>query len=109
MGLTVDNSVHYLSAYRRVRRTGASVHEAIARTQTQVGRSLVFANVALIAGLSVLTMSQFIPLVYFGILVSVAMLGGLAGNLFLLPLMLGRVDNDRPAQTTTDQAPSATN
>lgn len=95
MGLTVDNSVHYLSAYRRVRRTGVSVQESIARTQTQVGRSLVFANVALIAGLSVLTMSQFIPLVYFGILVSVAMLGGLAGNLFLLPLMLARVDSDR--------------
>lgn len=93
MGLTVDNSVHYLSAYRRERQAGASTHEAIERTQTQVGRSLVFANVALIAGLSVLTMSQFIPLVYFGILVSVAMLGGLAGNLFLLPLMLGRVEN----------------
>jgi predicted RND superfamily exporter protein len=98
MGLTVDNSVHYLSAYRRVRRTGASVNEAIERTQTQVGRSLVFANVALIAGLSVLTMSQFIPLVYFGVLVSVAMLGGLAGNLFLLPLMLGRVDTDSSIQ-----------
>jgi predicted RND superfamily exporter protein len=40
-------------------------------------------------------MSQFIPLVYFGILVSVAMLGGLAGNLFLLPLMLGCVENRR--------------
>jgi uncharacterized protein len=98
MGLTVDNSVHYLSAYRRVRRTGASVNDAIERTQTQVGRSLVFANVALIAGLSVLTMSQFIPLVYFGVLVSVAMLGGLAGNLFLLPLMLGRLDTDNSIQ-----------
>ena len=41
-------------------------------------------------------MSQFIPLVYFGILVSVAMLGGLAGNLFLLPLLLGRMDTDTP-------------
>jgi predicted RND superfamily exporter protein len=109
MGLTVDNSVHYLSAYRRVRRCGASVHEAIDGTQTQVGRSLVFANVALVAGLSVLTMSQFIPLVYFGILVSVAMLGGLAGNLFLLPLMLGRLDNDKPSQPTTAPIPTATN
>lgn len=109
MGLTVDNSVHYLSAYHRVRRSGASVHEAIARTQTQVGRSLVFANVALVAGLSVLTMSQFIPLVYFGILVSVAMLGGLAGNLFLLPLMLGRVDNDKPSQPTIEQTQVAIN
>lgn len=96
MGLTVDNSVHYLSAYRRFRSAGSTVHESIENTQTQVGRSLVFANIALIAGLSVLTMSQFIPLIYFGILVSVAMLGGLAGNLFLLPLMLSRIDSDVP-------------
>jgi uncharacterized protein len=106
MGLTVDNSVHYLSAYRKERRAGASSQEAIERTQTQVGRSLVFANVALIAGLSVLTMSQFIPLVYFGILVSVAMLGGLAGNLFLLPLILGSVDTDHPKQPATTTMPA---
>ncbi|NQV24797.1 MAG: MMPL family transporter [Rhodopirellula sp.] len=108
MGLTVDNSVHYLSAYRRIRRAGVSVHEAIEKTQTQVGRSLVFANIALVAGLSVLTMSHFIPLVYFGILVSVAMLGGLAGNLFLLPLMLGRVDKDTPARPVADSMSNAT-
>lgn len=94
MGLTVDNSVHYLTAYRRARRQGLSVSRSIERTQTQVGRALVFANVALVSGFSVLTLSHFIPLVYFGILVSVAMLGGLAGNLFLLPLMLSKVDRD---------------
>jgi predicted RND superfamily exporter protein len=94
MGLTVDNSVHYLSAYRRARRQGLSVARSIERTQTQVGRALVFANVALVSGFSVLTLSNFIPLVYFGILVSVAMLGGLAGNLFLLPLMLSKIDSD---------------
>jgi len=92
MGLTVDNSVHYLSAYRRARRQGLGVAGAIERTQTQVGRALVFANAALVCGFSVLTLSHFIPLIYFGVLVSVAMLGGLAGNLFLLPLMLSRID-----------------
>ena len=44
------------------------------------------------AGFSVLTLSHFIPLVYFGVLVSVAMLGGLLGNLILLPLLLRIVD-----------------
>ena len=105
MGLTVDNSVHYLFAYQRARQAGTSVQEAIENTQTQVGRSLVFANIALVAGLSVLTMSQFIPLVYFGILVSVAMLGGLAGNLFLLPLMLGRLDTSTSAVLVTSSTP----
>jgi predicted RND superfamily exporter protein len=32
--------------------------------------------------------SEFIPTVHFGLLVSVAMLGGLAGNLIALPILL---------------------
>ena len=110
MGLTVDCSIHYLTAYRRARRSGASVPDALEITQTQVGRALVFANVALVAGFSVLTLSHFIPLVYFGILVSAAMLGGLAGNLFLLPLLLSlldRRDTVSVAVTETHIPPSA--
>ena len=83
-----------------------SVARSIERTQTQVGRALVFANVALVSGFSVLTLSHFIPLVYFGILVSVAMLGGLAGNLFLLPLMLSKVDRDEvEAEVAAESTP----
>lgn len=88
MGLTVDSSIHYFSGYFRARRQGATLDEALEQTHNEVGRALVFANLALIAGFSVLTLSHFIPLVYFGILVSVAMIGGLAGNLILLPLLL---------------------
>lgn len=102
MGLTVDSSVHYLAQYQRLRRQGEPVAGALEKTQTSVGRALVFANVALVAGFSVLTLSHFIPLVYFGILVSVAMLGGLAGNLFLLPLLLSFVDREH---LTSDAEP----
>ena len=100
MGLTVDSSVHYLAQYQRLRRQGESVAAALEKTQTSVGRALVFANVALVAGFSVLTLSHFIPLVYFGILVSVAMLGGLTGNLFLLPLLLTYVDRESMPRDT---------
>jgi predicted RND superfamily exporter protein len=105
MGLTVDSSVHYLAQYQRLRRQGESVATALEKTQTSVGRALVFANVALVAGFSVLTLSHFIPLVYFGILVSVAMLGGLAGNLFLLPLLLSYAD--RAPMPLDDEPPIA--
>jgi hypothetical protein len=88
MGLTVDSSIHYLSSYRRARRRGASFYEALLETHRHVGIALVLANLALVAGFLVLTASHFIPLVYFGALVSLAMLGGLVGNLFLLPLLL---------------------
>jgi len=94
MGLTIDSSIHYLSAYRRSRNRGASVTEALEQTQTNIGRALVFANIALMAGFSVLSLSHFIPLVYFGVLVSIAIFGGLLGNLVLLPSLLLLVDKE---------------
>ncbi len=89
MGLTVDSSIIYIDGYRRERARGLRVHEALHETHKQVGRALVYTNVALMAGFSVLALSHFIPLVYFGLLVSLAMLGGLIGNLVFLPLLIG--------------------
>ena len=88
LGLTVDSSIHYISGFRRARAAGCQIDEALARTHQGVGRAVVLANLALVIGFSVLTLSHFIPLVYFGLLVSVAMLGGLVGNLVLLPVLL---------------------
>ncbi|MFN0054000.1 MAG: efflux RND transporter permease subunit [Planctomycetales bacterium] len=88
MGLTVDASIFYISAFRRFRRQGMDFSAALRATQHDVGRALVYSNIALILGFLVLTLSHFVPLIYFGLLVSVAMVGGLAGNLVLLPLLL---------------------
>ncbi len=88
MGLTVDSSIHYLSGYRQAREAGLDHSAALQQTHAGVGRALIFANVALVLGFSVLSLSNFIPLVYFGVLVSAAMFGGLLGNLVLLPLLL---------------------
>ncbi|MSR56411.1 MAG: hypothetical protein EXS05_01905 [Planctomycetaceae bacterium] len=88
MGLTVDASIFYISAFRRMQRQGMDFSAALRATQHDIGRALIYSNIALLLGFLVLTLSHFIPLVYFGFLVSVAMLGGLAGNLVLLPLLL---------------------
>jgi len=100
IGLTVDSSIHYLSSYFREKQIGRSHAEALEITQSQIGLSLVFSNIALICGFSVLTLSQFVPLVYFGVLVSIAMLGGLLGNLILLPLLLTGIYGEKPTATT---------
>ncbi|HEY4263209.1 MAG TPA: RND family transporter, partial [Schlesneria sp.] len=94
MGLTDDSTIHYLVGYQQARRRGLSFKAALQETNQDIGRALVFANFALIAGFLVLTASHFIPLVYFGILVSVAMFGGLIGNLLMLPLLLKWVERD---------------
>jgi len=88
MGLAVDSSIHYLQAFLRARHSGRSVVEAIAEVQQTVGFAMVLSTLALVAGFSVLATSEFVPTIYFGVLVSLAMLGGLAGNLVILPLLL---------------------
>jgi uncharacterized protein len=88
MGLTVDSTIHYLAGYRRSREEGLDHFAALRSTHAMVGRAVLFASAALILGFSVLTLSHFIPLIYFGVLVSAAMAGGLLGSLILLPLLL---------------------
>ena len=61
---------------------------SVAAAHQTVGRAMFFSTLALILGFSVLCTSEFIPTAYFGALVSLAMLGGLIGNLILLPALL---------------------
>lgn len=95
MGLSVDSSMHYLTDYLNSRRAGRSVHDAIAAAHQSVGRAMVFSTLALVIGFSALCLSQFVPTIYFGALVGLTMLGGLAGNLIVLPLLIALFDRGR--------------
>lgn len=88
LGLSIDSSIHYIFAYLRAKKLGDSTSEAIRSAHGTVGLSMIFATLALIVGFSILATSKFTPTVYFGSLVSLAMLGGLLGNLVILPILL---------------------
>jgi predicted RND superfamily exporter protein len=94
MGLSIDSSIHYILSFQTERAQGKSVHHALAAVHHSVGRALIFATLALIAGFTVLCFSEFVPTIYFGSLVSLTMLGGLAGNLVVLPLLLKLVTRE---------------
>ena len=95
LGLSIDSSIHYIFAFQRARGSGKSVHDSIAAAHGTVGLSMIFATLALIVGFSVLATSNFTPTVYFGTLVSLAMLGGLQGNLVVLPILLRIIYRER--------------
>jgi len=88
VGLSVDGSIHYLMDYRRRQSLGCSPAEALEQVQSAVGRAATLSTLALVVGFSTLAASDFVPTIYFGVLVSLSMIGGLAGNLVALPLML---------------------
>jgi uncharacterized protein len=92
IGLSVDSSVHYTMFYLRQRRLGLGLEEALHRAQDSVGRAAVFSTLALTVGFGALVVSDFIPTIYFGVLVSLSMIGALVGNLIVLPILIRAVD-----------------
>ena len=94
VGLSVDGSIHYVMLYQRLRRRGASVSAALVQAQDLVGRAATFATLALIVGFAALALSDFVPTAYFGVLVSLSMVGGLVGNLTVLPMLIAALSED---------------
>jgi predicted RND superfamily exporter protein len=88
MGLSVDSSIHFLVVYRRRRDRGESVSQAIAAVEQEAGSAMVWATLALIVGFSALAASEFVPTIYFGVLSVATMIGGILGNLIVLPLLV---------------------
>jgi predicted RND superfamily exporter protein len=92
MGLSVDSSVHYITVFLHRRKAGDDFRTALDAAHQTVGRAMVFSTLALVVGFSALCLSEFVPTIYFGALVGLTMLGGLAGNLVVLPLLLTLVN-----------------
>ena len=88
IGMSVDSSIHYIFSFQRAVKSGSTMNEALDEVQNRVGRALVFSTIAIILGFATLCISNFIPIVYFGVLSIMAMVGGLVGNLVVLPLLL---------------------
>ena len=87
LGLSIDSSIHYLFDFQQKRKS-MDWRAAVGSVQDQVGRALVYSTIALVMGFLSLCLSDFLPTVYFGATAVIAMIGGLLGNLFLLPFFL---------------------
>jgi uncharacterized protein len=100
MGLSVDSSIHYITAFRRRLHDGDAFHAALEAAHQTAGRAMIFSTLALVVGFLALTTSGFIPTVSFGTLSCLTLIGGLFGNLVVLPVLLtllgGQLCGNRP-------------
>lgn len=88
MGLSIDSSIHYLSRYQQEVRKGQSSAQAVDSAQSEIGLAIVLSTLALVLGFGALATSDFLPTVIFGVSAALSMVGGLIGNLILLPAIL---------------------
>ncbi len=99
LGLADDNSIYFLYRFRQELLTGISVPEAIRKAFLGTGRAIVLTSTILLAGLSVLLMSDFVPTNMFAELTIVTIFANFIGVLLLLPAclaLLWRVPRDGP-------------
>ena len=91
MGVGIDDSIHLILWYRRQLKEfpdPADRHKALACTLAIAGRPIVLTSLTIVAGLAVLVFSRFMPILYFGMLVSLALFTTTLGALIILPAVL---------------------
>lgn len=94
LGIIVDDSVHFLSKYRRARLTLPPA-EAVPAAFAQVGRALLVTTVVLTAGFAILAGSNFVPTANMGLLTAITIAVALAADYLLLPPLLILLGSDR--------------
>jgi len=90
IGVGVDYTIHFLWRYREERRQNRPPSEAVITTITTTGRGIIFNALSVIVGFSVLMISSFTPIRFFGALVVVSILSCLVGALVILPALVLR-------------------
>ena len=92
LGMIVDETIHFLGAYRARREAGLDAEAALREVFEQVGPPIVWSAGILTAGFAVLVLSSFLPLVYLGIFMAVTIAVSLLSDLLVLPALLLLLD-----------------
>ena len=90
LGIAVDDTIHFITHWRDEMAGGASASEAVRRAMTVKGRPIVATTAILTGMVGVFWVSSFPPVVHFGLLLAVGLVGALVAALVLLPAWLGR-------------------
>jgi hypothetical protein len=97
VGIVVDDTVHFLSKFRRARHEyGQSPEEAVRYAFDTAGRALVTTTIVLMAGFLILVFSPFVPTAQVGVLTAMIIASALVADLSLLPALLTATDRSPP-------------
>jgi hypothetical protein len=92
IGIGVDNSIHYIHRFRSEFALDQDYWGAIKRCHNSIARALYYTTITVVLGFSILSLSNFIPTIYFGLLSGLAMVTALIANLMLLPVLIAKFE-----------------
>lgn len=88
LGIAVDDTIHFLTAYQQQRANGAERPEAIRASLNEKFSPLLSTSLILVFGFGILIFSSFVPTVQFGLLCALIMMTAVIGDVVILPAVL---------------------
>jgi hydrophobe/amphiphile efflux-3 (HAE3) family protein len=88
MGIGVDYSIHVISHFNSHINEGATISKALDETIAISGKAIIINVISVSVGFLVLLFSEMVPLQYFGLLISLSMVGSGMSALTFLPVIL---------------------
>ena len=88
IGIGVDHDIHYITRFKHEISIDHDYVASMHRAHASIGRALLYTAITIIVGFSILTLSNFIPSVYFGLLTGLAMFAALLASMTLLPKLI---------------------
>ncbi len=88
IGIGVDDTIHYIHRFKEELKVDHDYAQAMIRSHRSIGFAMYYTTVVVIAGFSILVLSNLVPTIYFGLLTVLVMATMLTSALILLPRML---------------------
>ena len=88
MGIVVDDTIHYISKYKRLRDAGQSHDEATVGTIRDAGKAMLFTTLVLCAGFGIFMWTDYQVNKNFGLTVAAMLTLGMLFDLMVLPAAL---------------------
>ena len=88
VGIGVDDCIHYVHRYLLEFPVDRDYRAAMYRCHNSIGRAMYYTTLTVVIGFLTLTLSNFTPSIYFGVLTVVAMVAAVLGALLLLPRLI---------------------
>jgi len=88
MGIGIDYSIHFISNFNLALSGGESLNTSVKNAMLVSGKAILINFISVSVGFLVLVFSDLMPMVYFGALIALSMLGASMGALTLLPAII---------------------
>ena len=88
IGIAVDNGIHYIYRFREEYAHTQSYVKTLHVCHSNIGKAVFYTPMTIIFGFSILVFSNFIPTIYFGVLIASAMFIAFLAALTVLPKLI---------------------